>query len=132
MAKKLDIKAGLTLLLAGAPPGWEVPDLPDGVSVRRRPASSGPLAADVVVAFFETAAGFRQRCPAMGRRLARTSSLWVAWPRRAGGHVSDLTDQILRDVLLPLGLVDVKVAALDPDWSGLKFVWRRNGPAAPT
>ena len=61
----------------------------------------------------------------MARRLAPAASLWLAWPRRAGGHHSDLTDQLLRDVLLPFGLVDVKVAALDHDWSGLKFVWRR-------
>jgi hypothetical protein len=51
--------------------------------------------------------------------------LWVAWPRRAGGHTSDITDNIVRQIVLPLGLVDVKVAALDQDWSGLKFVWRK-------
>jgi hypothetical protein len=49
----------------------------------------------------------------------------VAWPRRAAGHVSDITDNIVRDEALPLGLVDVKVAALDEDWSALKVVWRR-------
>jgi hypothetical protein len=49
----------------------------------------------------------------------------VVWPRKAGGHVTDVTEQSLRDELLPTGLVDTKVAALDDDWSGLRFVWRR-------
>jgi len=52
-------------------------------------------------------------------------SLWIAWPRRAAGHISDITDNVVRNVALPLGLVDVKVAALDEDWSALKFVWRK-------
>ena len=50
--------------------------------------------------------------------------LWVAWPRKAGGHVSDISENDIRDVALPLGLVDNKVAALDDDWSGLRVVWR--------
>jgi hypothetical protein len=47
------------------------------------------------------------------------------WPRRAAGHDSDITDNLLREVVLPTGLVDVKVAAVGEDWSGLRFVWRR-------
>jgi hypothetical protein len=50
--------------------------------------------------------------------------LWVAWPRRAGGHRSDITDTVIREHALPMGLVDVKVAAIDEDWSGLRLVWR--------
>jgi len=59
------------------------------------------------------------------RYAAPDRSLWIAWPRKAGGHDSDITENGIRDVVLPLGLVDVKVAALDDDWSGLKVVWRR-------
>jgi hypothetical protein len=51
--------------------------------------------------------------------------LWAAWPRRAAGHVSDIDENLLRDAALDRGLVDVKVAALSTDWSGLKIVWRR-------
>ena len=81
--------------------------------------------AEVVISFFETAAALLCDSPPIARSLAPTSALWVAWPRRAGGHESDVTEQLIRDVLLPIGIVDVKVAALDRDWSGLKFVWRR-------
>ena len=59
-----------------------------------------------------------------GSRLAPDAALWIAWPRRTGGHSSDISDSLVRGGLLSTGVVDVKVAALDDDWSGLKFVWR--------
>jgi hypothetical protein len=61
----------------------------------------------------------------LGDAVFPDGALWAAWPRRAGGHDSDITDAVVREVALPLGLVDVKVAALDEDWSGLKLVWRK-------
>ena len=63
--------------------------------------------------------------PSLVESLPKPGALWVAWPRKAGGHVSDVDENLLREVLLPTGVVDVKVAALDVDWSGLKFVWRK-------
>ena len=72
-----------------------------------------PLAADVAAV------------PPLVGNLPKRSALWVAWPRKAGGHVSDINDNLVREVLLPTGVVDVKVAAIDADWSGLKFVWRK-------
>ena len=60
----------------------------------------------------------------LARRIYRAGALWVAWPRRAGGHSSDITDNVIREHALPIGLVDVKVAAIDDDWSGLRLVWR--------
>jgi hypothetical protein len=127
LPKKLGIKDHQTLVLLGAPPGWTIDALPDGVrTVRRRGGlRAGDEQVDIVVAFFRDAASLRRAGPEVGRSIGSSSSLWLAWPRRAGGHESDVTEQLLRDVLLPLGLVDVKVAALDADWSGLKFVWRR-------
>jgi len=50
--------------------------------------------------------------------------VWIAWPRRTAGHQSDVTENLIRELALPCGLVDTKVAALDTDWSGLKLVWR--------
>ncbi len=125
LAKKLGIKPGASLALDEAPPGWAVPDLPDGVAA----AGDGP--ADVVLAFFREAAELPERLPALARRVFPAGSLWLAWPRRAGGHESDITENGLRDHALPLGIVDNKVAAIDDDWSGLRVVWRverRSGP----
>ena len=120
LAKKLGIKPGSRLALDLAPPGWSIPELPDGVV-----AVAAPAPAEVVVAFFREDAQLPGRLPALAERIFPAGSLWVAWPRRAGGHRSDITENGLRDHALPLGIVDVKVAAIDEDWSGLKFMWRR-------
>jgi hypothetical protein len=122
LAGKLGIKAGYRLGLIGAPLGWSVEGLPEDVRVSRRATARG---ADVVVGFFDDLATLRRRTPRLAQAIVANGSLWLAWPRRAGGHHSDITDNEIRSVVLPLGLVDVKVAALDEDWSGLKMVWRK-------
>ena len=129
LAKKLGIKDGGVLALVDAPPSWSVPDLPDGVTVARDTAASrrrgtGLAEVDVALVFCRAAADVAA-VPLLMGSLAAGSALWVAWPRKAGGHVSDVDENLLREVLLPTGVVDVKVAALDVDWSGLKFVWRK-------
>jgi hypothetical protein len=124
--KKLGVRPGDRLLLVGAPRAWSVADLPDGVesgSETFRDSASEP--AEVVIAFFAALAELREHVPLLARRIFPAGALWIAWPRRAGGHESDIRDQDIRDAALPLGLVDVKVAALDEDWSGLRLVWRR-------
>lgn len=78
----------------------------------------------MLIAFFSELSQLRQRIPALGRRIFPAGAIWVAWPRRAGGHDSDIREDDIRAAALPLGLVDVKVAALDEDWSGLRLVWR--------
>ena len=122
IARKLGIKEGHVVVLVGAPPAWSIPALPAGVKETRR-LSSTP--ADVVVAFFSNLATLAAKVPALAGRIAMDGALWVAWPRRAGGHHSDITENDIRATVLPLGLVDIKVAALDEDWSGLKMVWRK-------
>lgn len=121
LAKKLGLRPGHVLALVGAPAGWEVEGLPEGARSRR--GMRGP--ADVVVVFVRAAAELDTVCKPVVARLRPEDALWIAWPRRAGGHDSDLTENLLRQVLLPTGLVDVKVAALDTNWSGLRFVWRK-------
>ncbi len=126
LAKKLGIKPGARVALDQAPPGWAVPDLPEGVVPA---ADTDP--ADVIVAFFREAAELPERLPLLARRIFPAGGLWLAWPRKAGGHSSDITENILRDHALPPGIVDNKVAAIDDDWSGLRVVWRlehRSGP----
>lgn len=120
-SKKLGIREGTTLVLAGAPSGWTVPDLPPGVTVK----SSLRGRFDVGVVFVRSAAELRRKAGPMARATADDASTWIAWPRKAGGHDSDVTENLLRELLLPTGLVDVKVAAIDDDWSGLKFVRRK-------
>jgi hypothetical protein len=121
--RKLGLKPGSDLGLIGAPAGWSVRDLPEAVAVHRG-ARPPVQPAEVMVAFVRAQAELVRLLPALTESLAADASLWIAWPRRAGGHTSDITDTSLRDAVLPTGLVDTKVAALDDDWSGLKFVWR--------
>ncbi len=118
-ARKLGLKAGLRVALDAAPDGWRLDDPPDLAFV----AADEP--ADVIVAFVRAAAELDGRVDEHARRIFPAGALWLAWPRRAAGHVSDVTDNGIREIVLPRGLVDVKVAAIDEDWSGLKLVWRR-------
>jgi len=120
LARKLGVKAGERLLVCRAPQGWSVHGLPERVSVVQEAEH-----ADVVVAFVRRAEELRGLAGELAEVAWPDGALWVAWPRRAAGHRSDVTDNTLRAALLPVGLVDVKVAALDDDWSGLKFVWRK-------
>lgn len=125
LAKKLGIKPESSLALLDAPARWAVPDLPAGARVERASTSASALRdADVAVAFCRSSEDVARLASLAGDVPVR-SALWIAWPRKAAGHVSDVTENLLRELLLPTGLVDVKVAALDADWSGLKFVWRK-------
>jgi len=122
LAKKLGIKEGHRVTLIGAPPGWSIDSLPSNVRVtRRRSATSS----DVVISFFNDAASLNREISSLAETITPDGSLWIAWPRKAAGHRSDITDNIIRKTVLPLGLVDVKVAAFDDDWSALKMVWRK-------
>jgi hypothetical protein len=120
LAKKLGVKPHHRLVVLHRPPGWRVPDLPEGVETGERDMHR----ADVVLAFYRSTDALCRDTPSFVHELAHDAMLWVAWPRRAAGHTSDVTENGVREVLLPAGLVDVKVAALGEDWSGLKFVWR--------
>ncbi|HEY5093387.1 MAG TPA: DUF3052 domain-containing protein [Acidimicrobiales bacterium] len=122
LATKLGVREGNRVLLLHASSGWVVDDLPANVSVARRRSASQ---SDVVIAFFTQLATLRRELTDLSQQITVSGSLWLAWPRRAGGHESDITDNHVRAAALPLGLVDVKVAALDADWSSLKFVWRK-------
>ncbi|TXN31587.1 DUF3052 family protein [Lacisediminihabitans profunda] len=104
--------------IVDAPPGWSFDGAPPVETV-----ADGDRA-DLVLVFVRAAAGLESRLLELGRLVHPAGSLWVAWPRRAAGHTSDVTDDLIRDSVLPHGLVDVKVAAIDDDWSGLKIVWR--------
>jgi hypothetical protein len=123
--KKLGCKPGGRLLTAAAPRAWTVAELPEGTAARTlhlgEPAGD---AVDVVVAFFAAHAALADAVEGLGEAIFPDGALWIAWPRRAAGHESDIREQDIRDLALPLGLVDVKVAALDEDWSGLRLVWR--------
>ena len=124
LAAKLGVRDGSRVLLVGAPDGFDLA-APAGAVVRSRPgrgADRDPY--DVVLAFCPDRAALRRRFAAQLPRLATAGALWVAWPKRSSGVPTDLDENVVRAHGLEVGLVDVKVAAVDATWSGLKFVRR--------
>jgi hypothetical protein len=118
--RKLGLRPGQRILFERAPgEGWV--ELPDGVTVLRRPAPG----LDVVVTFVTSAAQVRARLKALRPKLAPDGMLWVAWPKRASGVPTDVTEDVVRATALTGDLVDVKVCAIDETWSGLKLVIRK-------
>jgi hypothetical protein len=118
---KLGIQAGSRVLLDGAPGGFDLGLLPEGVTVHARPGSS-PY--DLAVVFCPDLARLVRRWPVAHRRVTAAGRVWVAWPKRTSGLASDLDENVVRDHGLAHGRVDVKVCAIDETWSSLAFVVR--------
>lgn len=124
LAKKLGIADGSTVAVLGAPPGFLDllgETLPGTAVVRSRASGT----AHVVVSFHTERAHLEARVPTLVRTLDVDGGLWIAWPKRASGVPTDVTEDTVREVFLPLGLVDNKVCAIDDTWSGLRVVWRK-------
>ena len=123
LARKLGIKDGARVALLDAPDGFdaELAPLPDGVRLLRRLAAD----LDVAMLFVTDRRQLERRFPDVAGSIKPAGGFWVAWPKRASKVPTDLTEDVLREVGLPQGLVDNKVCAVTEVWSGLRFVWRK-------
>ncbi|HTD69376.1 MAG TPA: DUF3052 domain-containing protein [Gemmatimonadales bacterium] len=118
---KLGIKDGWAIAILNAPQGYErTLKLPG--NVRRKASAAGSL--DFIQFFTDQKRELEGRFAGLARALAPAGMLWISWPKRASGVATDLTEDVIRVIGLAHGLVDVKVAAVDDVWSGLKFVRR--------
>jgi hypothetical protein len=122
LVKKLGFAPDMSVVLLHAPPNFSelLGEIPSGVKVSRR---LGP--ADVVLIFAQYAADLATRVLALKSAVAPDGMVWIVWPKRASKMPTDLTENVLREIVLPTGLVDVKVCAIDETWSGLKLVIRK-------
>lgn len=122
LVAKLGIKPDTRVAFRNAPDGFRamLEPWPEGATVAR--GRSSPL--DVIVLFVERAAVLEKQFQPAARALVPDGALWVAWPKKASGVTTDLTEDRVRAIGLAAGLVDVKVCAIDATWSGLKFVVR--------
>ena len=123
LPKKLGIKEDARVALVGAPPEAAalIKPLPPGAVLRSQLRGE----ADVIVFFTRRRHELEQRFDALVAKLERDGSLWVAWPKRASGVETDMTENAVREIALPRGLVDTKVCAISDVWSGLRLVRRR-------
>ena len=121
LREKLGIVPGDRACFVGAPEGYvDALELPPGVAVQVR--LRGRF--DFIQLFACSAAELRRRLPALRRALEPDGMLWLSWPKKSSGVVTDLDDSVVRRAGLDAGLVDVKVCAVDEVWSGLRFVFR--------
>jgi len=128
LPRKLGIRAGSRVLLAGAPAGLPgaLGELPAGVEL----VAAGAAELDVAVLFADGEAALRTQFADLAVALSAAGGLWIAWPKRSSGVATDLDENVVRAVGLEAGLVDNKVCAIDATWSALRFVRRlRDRPA---
>jgi hypothetical protein len=123
LAAKLGIPAGARIVVLDAPSGYAktLGRLPEGTVLVDRLYAGTPF----VQCFVTSRARLEKRLPPILKALGEGGMLWISWPKRSSGVETDLAEDVLREVALPLGIVDVKVAAVDETWSGLKFYRRR-------
>jgi hypothetical protein len=123
LPQKLGIKPGLTIVTINAPANYRrlLGTIPEGVtfSDRLKPDSS------FVHVFIRKHSQLANRLPVLREKIADAGTVWVSWPKRSSGVPTDVTEDVIRAVALPLGFVDVKVCAIDETWSGLKLMVRR-------
>jgi hypothetical protein len=122
LPKKLGITADSVTAIIGAPPAFEATlgDLPSGARV----SHSRRGQRDLTLWFVRSAAELRRAIPAMVA-ASRSGGVWIAWPKKASGVATDLTEDVVRKEGLAAGLVDHKVCAIDATWSGLRFALRK-------
>ena len=120
VSQKLGLKPGFCIFVDDAPADYRkiVGEWPEGAMIVAR--ASAPL--DVVHVFAAEAKGLPAKLSRYRKAIAPDGMIWVSWPKKASGVATDLSDVVVRDLALPLGLVDTKVCAIDETWSGLKFV----------
>jgi hypothetical protein len=124
LVKKLGIKVGMRLTVVNAPAAYAswLEDLPAGARVVSKLTS--PAAA---VHVFASARGDLERMlPRLRKRLDPSGFVWVSWPKKSSGVSTDITEETIREIALPLGFVDVKVCAVTDTWSGLKLMIRKS------
>ena len=123
LLKKLGIKEGSVVALSGAPKGFEkiLGKLPDGVTIRKQVRGR----CDRVMWFVKSRKDLERGVERMGRALSEKGGLWIAWPKKASGVATDLTQGDVRRIGLASGLVDYKICAIDATWSALLFARRK-------
>jgi hypothetical protein len=124
LPRKLGIKPGMSMAILNAPPNLDaiLGQLPDGLAIGRQLGDHR----DLVLIFITRQSDLAAQIPVLTSAIAPDGMIWVAWPKRASKMETDMTEDVIREIVLPAAdLVDVKVCAIDEIWSGLKLVIRK-------
>ena len=127
LLQKLGIKPGHRISTVHEPPSFDqaLGPLPENASF----VGSAAKEVDVIVAFQHKLSDFKKQLPLLQDRIKSDGMIWVAWPKKASGVTTDVSEDAIRNFALKLGLVDIKVCAIDQTWSGLKLVIRKENRA---
>ena len=123
LAQKLGIKAGQRVVVIDGPAAYRklLSPLPEAVSFSTKVDS----ATTFIHLFVSERKTLEKQLKRLRKLIADTGTLWISWPKKSSGVATDVTEDVIREVALPLGFVDVKVCAVDQTWSGLKLMIRR-------
>ena len=123
LPQKLGIKPGMILVAIDPPDNYRklLEPIPSGVNFARRPVGKTKF----VHLFVKERGGLAKHLQSLRQKIAQDAAIWVSWPKKSSGVPTNITEDVIRAVALPLGLVDVKVCAVDETWSGLKLMIRR-------
>jgi len=129
LPQKLGIKPGLAVVTINAPTNYRrlLGTIPEGVTFSDRLKSDSSF----VHVFIKKRSELANRLAVLRDKIAETGIVWVSWPKRSSGVLTDVTEDVVRAIALPLGFVDVKVCAIDETWSGLKLMVRRRNRKPP-
>jgi len=122
LPQKLGLRGGDVVCVVDDPGSARelIAPLPPGAAF-----GSDPSSAQLVVLFVTARRAYEEQVEGLGQAVFPDRSLWIAWPKRSSGVGTDVTEDVVREIALPLGLVDNKVCAIDATWSGLRLVWRK-------
>jgi hypothetical protein len=123
LAKKLGIKEGSSVVAVGAPKGYRA--LLEPVPAAVRFASKADKTTDIVHVFGTKKSELASALASYREKLQPSAAVWVSWPKKLAKVPTDITEDVVRELALPLGFVDVKVCAVDDVWSALKLVVRK-------
>ena len=123
LPQKLGIKPGLMVVTINAPANYRrlLGQIPDGVTFSERLKSGSSF----VHLFTSRRSEIQKKMPILRDKISDNGAIWVSWPKKSSGISTDVTEDVIREIALPLGFVDIKVCAVDDIWSGLKLMIRR-------
>jgi hypothetical protein len=130
LPQKLGIKPGTIVVLIDAPDNYHklLGDIPSGVNFGTRPVGNTKF----VHLFVKERSVLLKHLQSLRQKIADDAVVWVSWPKKSSGVATNVTEDVIRAVALPIGLVDIKVCAVDETWSGLKLMIRRENRKTPS